>query len=813
MSRWAINPQQLKYKLTEVMGAEPAQLAEPAHQPAEPDKMTLKLALRIADRISREKGEPGVVSRKELYLAADAALDALKAGGFHYLNGGDRKTTASTLLALERLSWPGSSRWLRHRRVIEPASAMGGLERWDAFLSRFAVQRQSGWDRFVAGVREFIGARLETGRDFLMGGAALLVDPGESIDIRFNTLMQRAMLVVDGVVEPSDEKWQEAHNDYGLRGLREPLTREELAETKKRLQSKLETGPTDRQWVDFLRSDRDIRNDVINLFNYISAFGKPNVARHADEVLVVLDSGIYLRRADAPIGRPSPAFPEINGRKSEEVIPFLRDKLKIPITPENERGVWRQWQRAWKQKGVKATDVLMDLDKTSFDYRLSVLSGVEEVQIRDVVISLVALALRDETPVSFCSHTIRARITDIANHPLLAALRFAYFLRMPDDPDITLEEVEGMYAIANFEHLAHGEIAYLEKFIVAGLPFDELDSEKLLPHSRRIIFRALLQRGLEFIRGPKDQSVIEKGGKGPRGSILVDDSSRNLNAHIESRGKGGVLVPKRGELDLANVFRKSKFLPSIFEAVELIARRSQEEEPVVIQARAAILPGLKATVVHQDWWRKIYYGWVKPSVQLSLLRLKIWWHLIWKGPKFVRDFLKTARNFLNLGFDDHYSNIADSDSADRGDETTADGQTTGAQPSDPATAEGSNLDIVQVTAVPGVDKQNGGGGGTLAGVLLLAGALSMAGDNAIDVGAQFVAPIEPVANDDGDLVEPDGEVEDEVDLDTEGGVLGIAGADVTGRSGIFATGMVNPVIQSGGLRAATPVLARVPFVP
>ncbi len=188
--------------------------------------------------------------------------------------------------------------------------------------------------------------------------------------------------------------------------------------------------------------------EVNELLWYVSVFGKPEFSKHASEALVLLETRRYETRASAPIGRVNSRFPVLDGTRRTEVLLFLRDRLHLPITEDIEEVIWNKWQEAWNQTEIRARDLRFDLDDTCYDYEGNIITGREVVWLRDTIIYAVALALRDREPPSFASHSALGRIVDYANHPGLSAFRFAFFLRMPGDPPITNEEVDGMPGIA-----------------------------------------------------------------------------------------------------------------------------------------------------------------------------------------------------------------------------------------------------------------------------------------------------------------------------------------------------------------------------
>src|SRR3990167_10637112 len=198
-------------------------------------------------------------------------------------------------------------------------------------------------------------------------GPLVMTLPFEGVDIRFNTLVERAIGVVRQMSGPSTIVWQQVAAVHEKQGRPIPPNRDNARQIAKNLADVLKEYPTDRELSDLKLSDLkllermqanpSLKEEIEKLFCFIAAFGEPRVARPAAEVLAVLHTDVFMRRAEAPIGQKTSHFPPIDGTDREQVLPFLRELVpqlweKPPQLPRLYQWIQSRQEKAEKKWSI-----------------------------------------------------------------------------------------------------------------------------------------------------------------------------------------------------------------------------------------------------------------------------------------------------------------------------------------------------------------------------------------------------------------------------------------------------------------------------
>lgn len=495
-----------------------------------------------------------------------------------------------------------------------------GSEIWGSLLTALGFSMSS-----VGGFLALVGSG-----GMLTRGRPAITDAGEPADIRFHELLKRAVTVMRGVEQrsksdgdpprykrglkrPNEKKYDRLITELGFKGLAPPPAHYDDAllsahEIGDRLAA---DGPTDREVLDLYGEDTQFHTQVDNLLLYLLHFGGESVRRNVAEARLLLSSGRYRLRAERPLGKPTTNFPtDVDGVSREQVIGFLRDRLRMPITQDLEEEVWQLWQEAWNQDVVTATDWRMDLDDTNYEWSMNFLTGRESVQFRDVLIYNVALALKHQTPIPFASFTFAARLADYINHPLFAALRFAYTLRMPEDPDVRREEVMSMSRNATFETISGSCATHLRDF--ANNKTNPHEPAWDSPATRLLAYMVAKLTKSFFIRGLKDHGLLEGPRESPGPHLLVDNSRANVQAYAASGGHGAIEVPTHAPV-MGEEGGGVSTAPTVLAAAKTI---QESHKPLILEATSEKFP-TKIEVKHREWALKNLYGFLLPILDFS----------------------------------------------------------------------------------------------------------------------------------------------------------------------------------------------------
>lgn len=507
-----------------------------------------------------------------------------------------------------------------------------GSEIWGSILSTLGFSLSS-----VGGLLGLVG-----GGGILMRSRPNLTDPGESADIRFHELLKRAVTVMRGVEQrsksdddsprykgglkrPNATKYDRLIKELEFKGLASPpASYDDALVSAHEIGDQLASGLTDGKVLDLYTEEKNFHTNVDNLLLYLLHFGGANVKRDVAEARLLLVSGRYQLRAERPLGKPTPNFPtDIDGSNRGQVMDFLKNRLSMVFADELDETVWKLWQEAWNQNVVGVQDIRWDLDETIYEYVMKVghllTTGRETIFLRSEIITCIALALKHQMSCPFASYTMASRIADFMNDPRLAALRFAFTLRMPEDPDVRLEEVMSMGSNTTFKTIADRCAELLHRFADSKPEPKAADWDS--PATRLLAYVAKKLTKSIFVRGIKDRSVIEDGrdDKGP--IMLVDNSRANNRVYSLSGGRGAVQVPTH-----ASVMNKSadgvQKSPTVLAVAKVIKESSERLRP--LDARSELFP--QSIVLDHGtmrvWALKNLYGFLLPLLNVvgSFLR-------------------------------------------------------------------------------------------------------------------------------------------------------------------------------------------------
>lgn len=649
MGSWKINPQQLRQELQSLLGDACSE-------------EQMQLGLRLADRISRSQGKAPELDSAELSDALRDALFAFQNGRPHFLNlSGNRPAVSATIVALQKLT--STTSWSFARRSL-PVPDIGqhlatSSDNWAEFLQAAMNGDHGGIRSLWNGIAEFTGVIRHVGFDFLIGGAHLvglsdhvkqpstLFGNGETVDTSLHVVLTQALTVfgeqtpVDGdksrIIHalgrrmdralfrylfrhgvPSEEIQKKMRNEFANRGLEEPPSFEEVMASVHHIREASSEFKQDSDWLLHIEAVPQFKQDVRRLLIYLSAYAGEPVETQAAEALLLLDAGVYHKRKRAPLGTVTRNFPKIDGTDREAVLNFLANDLQVPFANDDQKqAVWEEWIKVWNDSDISADDLLMDLDKTTYMYKFQFppyLSGIETVRLRPVWIMLVALALRDQKAIRFKSHTMATRAVDIFNHPAMAPLKFAFFLRLPKDPLVTIAELERSNRHMVFEELTAVAIRHFKD--AAG----SNPSPALLLRLSHLL--EIMQGGISRTRrGPKDLHAFGDLGKEPLTGreVLFDDTGAQVDAYVISGGKAVAVQVKPGN-----------GLQTFYEALKAAKLRDPKQEGVKLVCGESFadlerLPQISGVVNHRSiarWGRHCWDKWARPMGVVGYVRGK-----------------------------------------------------------------------------------------------------------------------------------------------------------------------------------------------
>ena len=639
-----------------------------------PDSYAVYGAMVLTERLAMEAGIRSALHTRELYRAAQQALVNPR----HYLHLVDRRLAASTLIALERLCADAHGKTIGKSRDGLMEKMDGSDAGWQRFLVSFSSGRLSAPDRLVIGAWSMTAKAqqyVSLGAELIVGGVTHLINAGDSAGIRLHNLSARSVAMIEKEIGPPLP--EEVNPDRDAVG---------------RVKKALDDNPSDAAFVSHVYSagGRQTYFDLVRIFRRLSRVASRVIARQAAEALVALHTNVFQRRATFPIGQMSPTVPKFDGTDRGKVFEFLRT-LGISPTQAQEEKVWNCWSDTWNQKDIKVGDLAWDLDWTLWNFELGFFSGTlmrgrDHIQIDPIIIRLLALAYRDKAPNIIMSNAIRARIADVANDPRFAAFRFAFFLRMPSDPYVTVEEVASMPTITTYEEMTEmraenlkrvrenmGELAaQVQRLLADAKGLDErrpeggdagelqkalLEQVQALLSVVATLNEPLLSKGTW--EATKWRDVLARYGK-KLPIILIDDKMRYIEAFVRSGGYGGVLVPTFKRNRKKTLYNPQRLLFDPFVAAQHLMRTAKKPG-VIVEVKeddsvgiATDFPGMEGVIHHPQWGYKVWEGWVAPARRMILNRLGLTFELLGKGEikralRMLESIIKTDIRVLAAG--------------------------------------------------------------------------------------------------------------------------------------------------------------------
>ena len=418
----------------------------------------------------------------------------------------------------------------------------------------------------------------------------------------------------------------------------------DLADSLRVTLGRLENGEMDEAKLLFC-------SDLPNALEQLSCEKKSAVAKWASEALIFWESGRYRERKIHPLG----FFPQrislspIDGENEPEVMAFLNE-LGFKVQEEDRGAVMDIWLQAWRSK-LDPDKISFDLDHTTYDYSLSgFLFNCEKVTLRESAIFMAALALKNKKSIRIVTHTLAMRVAALANQDALGLLKFAMFLRLPEDPRVTEDEVMDFDRVVTFEKMAQSETHVLQEWARTGHSINLIEGNT---KEAKIILTAMssfLASFKEFIRGQKTRWNIALSGDGSSPEIHVDDSASQAQMLLVS-GCSVVKVPKSlTRLSPDWVGRRVRYGASLGKELINLSQNPCAKLgrlPTKVFTSVHSLP--VATIRYPYFIKRAFQGWVTPSLKLMEAKFQAGATLLHRGE--IRPFVQQLRaNFFKVPF-------------------------------------------------------------------------------------------------------------------------------------------------------------------
>lgn len=575
-----------------------------------------ELARSLVRRMASETGGARKLDSRDLYVAVRDFKRADGIGSYHYLKRlmsvlrhEDRKVVAAMLFAVSRTV---------NALPIDPLKGLtpGAIGRWVDDVAGNAAYWPQFLDALISppehmllfGAHEMVTG-LERTWDLMWTSSTLLMVPGETVDMRLSKLIGRAVDLAAGLgLSPGDA--------------------EEVSRLRASVGAGLGASVDEAELTARYRADLGFRGDVEKLFGFLASAGDPATARQANEVLIFLSrTDLYEKRASRPVGQPTANFPATDGADRDQVLDLLKS-LGIKLETETDRAnAWRIWSASFENRGVSADDLLVDLDKTLYDWSVSLKRlGRENIELREIVIALAAKALRDKKPIPFATHSSATRVEEIVNHPDFAIMKFVLFLRVPQDPTVSLEEILTMPNGLTHDTLAQGEIDTLKRFYESGLDFENLSERD--QHVVAMAMTDIEKYFTEFWRGHKFPEMLAHEGR-ERPRTHLDDTPGNLQVTAGS-GMPGVLAPKRLPMADDPTDVSSSYALNMLQVIDWLSGTTPGTIGDVTDTRQTVnMP--RAEILYDNYFLRSFRGWVRPAIDLIGIKLKIWYVIAKRG--------------------------------------------------------------------------------------------------------------------------------------------------------------------------------------
>lgn len=582
-----LNQKQLNEMIADILGQEYQESSE----------VTLEA---MVERLSSESGNEYVLDRSEFLKLLNDAFLAEKYHKTHFLNikGNSQQQHLKKSLILnlaERLNLTRhkelsvEDEWLS---ILEGLSSDFSLVGLEASVHRL-FQKHLGWD--ISKV--------------FLASAKYLSNDVEQMDLQIETIVSRAIKYLQqnrGIQKEVYTRYADSKNyDYSYKQFLM-----DIQDLKKQVNN---NGIIDLNQFQNLKS-------VSNLFKVLSFDSNRIIQNEVKEAAYLLQLGRYQERQNKFIGNPKNIPAEIDGKDKESTIQFL-ETLGWNISEEQAEQVWKVWQQYWNQDEITVDDLVMDFDKVIADYDLNLLTflsvGYERVRLRDITLGLIALVLKEKKAAIYCSHTLHERIRDIANHKDLAIIKFIFFLRMPDDPQVSIDEINKISESIGYEDISYAEANLIQDYYLSGLNKGAFTNEELAAIDEAL--REKSHGGFETFRGHKNRVVMGRHGFDTRGRILSDDTVSQVDTYT-LHGEKSVGTPKsRPENHPGGIPFPQKWL----EALKDLRKDTTNKSDLTLIDQTADWKLPEADVVHFYQPETVYEKWYKPGHALAISKIKI----------------------------------------------------------------------------------------------------------------------------------------------------------------------------------------------
>lgn len=336
---------------------------------------------------------------------------------------------------------------------------------------------------------------------------------------------------------------------------------------------------------------------------------------------------------------------EFLGENDGHILRFLRELGFVPAEKDIPT-VLQIWKTAWNS-GLNPDELSFDLDHTTYDYSLrGLLINQERVTLRESVIGMVALALKNQKTIPVVTHAARQRVLNLVNHPDFGLLRYAMFFKGPKDAVVTGDDLVRSGRVVTYEILAGNEASILEKWRTMGL-----DESQLSSHERAVCqcsMASWLESAKEFVRGQKnipniqivsqimarwhvDDSVSQVRMMRRSGSQVVHVPKKLKTSRMRDDGHG--LLPYGARVFTGLVALKNEGRPGDHEKIESRDIRPSIRMPV-------------AVLKHPQFFKMVWQGWMQPSLKLVSEKTKTCYALWGQGR--LGQFMRPGPGFFRL---------------------------------------------------------------------------------------------------------------------------------------------------------------------
>lgn len=587
------------------------------------------LSYLILDRLASEDGREQNVSSQDFYQAVRGASQALQSlnGRYHYLNRLHFKQSAKTLAFVADSLGVKYNQQALEQILNSPVDNQDQI--WLEFLESFEGEPET---RFDLSLSDFVGKPFQWTNNLFFRSASLFAN-GETPDMRIETLLKRVAEQLGQIQKPSKNEMLQHFKSH-----RQEITslNVSLPASHDQAQKIAQSLLVNVENENFDLSDEQTKQKIKSLFYYLSAFGTTAMQSEAVEMLLLLEDGVYAKRQSRPLGQFPEELNSLDGTDSKEVLEFL-NVFGVETDGQNGERALMVWNQAW-QSAVTPEQISTDLDMTLYKH-VGKGWGRESIELKEVLIAYAALVVKFRQPIPFVTHSVMRRLATISNHKNLALLRFVLFLRLPNDPAVTVEEIQSYEKGLTYESLTQAEQDVLEKFIQTGLDFSKLtrDEKRILITSMTSLTRQLKY----YARAQKDTEFSRRRGiLGDR--VHIDDSGGNVLDQAKSGGKS-IQIPREFVSDDSVVDDpKNSYALQTLEAISFL---QSQKLGTLLDLGASVANWVRrlphAEVEYENFANMALFGWFKYSKDLLLTKLRVWQALISRGK--LADFYEEVK--------------------------------------------------------------------------------------------------------------------------------------------------------------------------